>query len=156
MSPSSGLRSKLLSDLIVFSADHILAIKPLEATDRKMTTGHVLEMLDERIVHRGAAKGANDRKGLRGDLLGHHHPEARRDLGDELRRMGAPSLMTPRSATNRAASVTVLASIPRTAKYPLSDASADPASAQCEDLSTGETRLRVRQIFAFALGNVGY
>src|ERR1700730_12658339 len=44
-----------------------------------------------------------------------------------LRRIGAPSLMTPRSATNRAASVTVFASMPRTAKYPLSDASADPA-----------------------------
>jgi hypothetical protein len=37
-----------------------------------MTTGHAVEMLDERIVHRGASKGANDRKGLRGDLLGHH------------------------------------------------------------------------------------
>src|ERR1700688_5032952 len=34
-----------------------------------------------------------------------------------LRRMGAPSLMSPRSATNLAASVTVLASMPRTAKY---------------------------------------
>jgi len=64
--------SRLLSDLIVSSADLVLAIKPLEPTDRKMTTGHVLEMLDERIVHRGAPKGANDRKRLRGDLLGHH------------------------------------------------------------------------------------
>src|SRR5450755_2550873 len=53
-----------------------------------------------------------------------------------LRRIGAPSLMTPRSATNRAASVTVSASMPRTAKYPLSDASADPARAPKAKTST--------------------
>src|ERR1700730_18945127 len=46
--------SKLVSDLVVFSADLILAIKPLEPADRKMAAGHVLEVLDERIVHRGA------------------------------------------------------------------------------------------------------
>src|SRR6202165_5734070 len=55
-----------------------------------------------------------------------------------LRRMGVPSLMTPRSATNRAASVTVLASMPRTAKYPLSDASADPARPPNAKTSTQE------------------
>jgi len=55
---------------------------PLEPADRKMTTGHVLEV---RIVHRGTPKGADDRKCLRGDLLGHHQPKARRDLGDELK-----------------------------------------------------------------------
>src|SRR6202045_2271316 len=55
-----------------------------------------------------------------------------------LRRMGAPSLITPRSATNRAASVTVLASIPRTAKYPLSDASANPARPPSAKTSTQE------------------
>src|SRR3984893_17090682 len=55
-----------------------------------------------------------------------------------LRRMGAPSLMTPRSATNRAASVTVLATVPRTAKYPLSDASADPARPPNAKTSTQE------------------
>jgi hypothetical protein len=41
-------------------------------------------VLDERVVHRGASKGADDRKCLRCDLLGHHQPEARRYLGDEL------------------------------------------------------------------------
>jgi hypothetical protein len=76
--------SKLLSDPVVFSADLILAIKPLEPADCEMTTGHLLEVLDERVVHRGASKGADDRKCLRCDLLGHHQPEARRYLGDEL------------------------------------------------------------------------
>ena len=37
-----------------------------------------------------------------------------------------PSLITPRSAMKRAASVTVLASRLRTAKYPLSEASSEP------------------------------
>ena len=73
--------SKLVSDLVVFSADLILAIKSLEPADRKMAAGHVLEVLDERIVHGGAPKGADDRKCLRGDLLGHHQPKARRDPG---------------------------------------------------------------------------
>ena len=84
--------SKLVSDLVVFSADLILAIKPLEPADRKMAAGHVLEVLDERIVHRGAPKGADDWKCLRGDLLGHHQPKARRDLGDELEKDGCSLL----------------------------------------------------------------
>src|SRR5258708_34895422 len=46
--------------------------------------------------------------------------------------------MTPRAAPNLAASVTVLASMPRTAKYPLSDASADPARPPSAKTSTQE------------------
>ena len=34
-----------------------------------MTTGDVLEMLDERVIHRSAAERADDREGLRGKLL---------------------------------------------------------------------------------------
>src|SRR5215471_11348064 len=41
-------------------------------------------------------------------------------------RTGPPSSTTPRSTTNRAACVTLFASMPRTAKYPLSEASAEP------------------------------
>src|SRR6266851_2327505 len=96
--------SKLVSDLVVFSADLLLAIKPLEPADRKMTTGHVLEVLDERIVHRGAPKGADDRKCLRGDLL---------------------------HASNREISA-------------LGCVGGSGASAQCEDLNTGENGLWVR------------
>src|SRR5258708_17160648 len=46
--------------------------------------------------------------------------------------------MTPRAAPNLAASVTVLASMPRTAKYPLSDESADPARPPSAKTSTQE------------------
>ena len=49
-----------------------------------MTTGDVLEMLDERVVHRSAAEGADDREGLRGNLLRDDQSEARSDLSDEL------------------------------------------------------------------------
>jgi hypothetical protein len=48
-----------------------------------MTTVDVLEVLDERIVHCGASEGADDRKHLRGYLLGHHQSEARRGLRDD-------------------------------------------------------------------------
>src|SRR6516165_10271615 len=41
-------------------------------------------------------------------------------------RTGPPSSTTPRSTTNRAACVTLFASMPRTAKYPLSEASVEP------------------------------
>jgi hypothetical protein len=34
-----------------------------------MTTSHVLEVLDERVVHRGAPKSADDRKCLCGSCL---------------------------------------------------------------------------------------
>jgi hypothetical protein len=57
--------SKLPSDPVVFHADLVLAIEPLEPAYREMTPGHVLEVLDERIVHRGASEGADDRKRLR-------------------------------------------------------------------------------------------
>jgi hypothetical protein len=49
-----------------------------------MTARDLLEMFDERVIDGRAAEGADDGKGLRGDFLGNHHSEARRDLGDEL------------------------------------------------------------------------
>ena len=49
-----------------------------------MTTGDILEMLDERVVHRCATEGADERQGLRGNLLRNHQSEACSDLGDEL------------------------------------------------------------------------
>ena len=110
-----------------------------------MTTGHLLEVLDERVVHRGTPKGADDRKRLGGDLLRHHQPEARRDLGDELKENGRSLLddatlgNEPRGfgyrlgehASNR--EITALGSI-----------GGSGASAQCEDLDTGQDGLRVR------------
>ena len=78
----------MLSDLIVFGADLVLAIESLKPADREMTTGHVLEVLDECIIYRRTAKGSNDWKRLRGYLLGHNQSKARRDLSDELKENG--------------------------------------------------------------------
>ena len=51
-----------------------------------MPAGDVLEMLDERVVHRCAAEGADEGQGLRGNLLRDNQSEASSDLGDELGR----------------------------------------------------------------------
>src|SRR3984893_340697 len=136
---------KLVSGLVVFSADLILAIKPLEPADRKMAAGNVLEVLDERIVHRGAPKGADDRKCLRGDVLGHHQHKARRDLGDELEKDGCSLLddatlgNEPRGfgyrlgehASNR--EISALGRVGRSGSPP-----------QCEDLNTRDNGPRAR------------
>jgi hypothetical protein len=63
---------KLAGDPIIFGSNLFLAVDPLQATHRKMTTGDVLEMVDERVVHRGAAQGADDGEGLRGNFLRGH------------------------------------------------------------------------------------
>ena len=52
--------SKRSSDQVIFGADPIFAVDPLETAHRKMTTGDVLEMLDERVVHGGTTEGADD------------------------------------------------------------------------------------------------
>src|ERR1700728_2228656 len=77
-------RSKGSSDQVIFGADPLLAIEPLEAAHRKMTAGDILEMIDERVVHRCTAECADEGQGLRGDFLSNHHSEARSDLSYEL------------------------------------------------------------------------
>src|SRR5882757_5134937 len=80
--------SKRSSDQVIFGANPLLAIEPLEAAHRKMTTGDILEMLDERVVHRCTAEGADERQGLRHNLLRDHQSEVCSDLGDELQQDG--------------------------------------------------------------------
>ena len=49
-----------------------------------MTAGDVLEMLDERVIHRCTAERADDREGLRGNFLRDYQSEACSDLSYEL------------------------------------------------------------------------
>src|SRR3984957_8100648 len=77
-------RSKRSSDRVIFGADPLLAVEPLKAAHRKMTTGDILEMLDERVVHCGAAERADEGQGLRRNLLRDHQSEACSDLSHEL------------------------------------------------------------------------
>src|ERR1700716_65608 len=74
----------LCGDQVIFGANPLLAIESLEAAHRKMTTGDILEMLDERVVHRCTAEGADEGQGLRGNLLRDHQSEACSDLSHEL------------------------------------------------------------------------
>ena len=57
-----------------------------------MTTGDILEMIDERVVHRRTAERADEGQGLRRNLLRDHQSEACSDLGDELQEDGRPFL----------------------------------------------------------------
>src|ERR1700733_16238592 len=79
-------RSKGSSDQVIFGADPLLAIEPLEAAHRKMTAGDILEMIDERVVHRCTAEGADEGQGLRSNLLRHYQSEACSDLSHELQK----------------------------------------------------------------------
>src|SRR5262245_48166575 len=91
-----------------------------------MRPRHVLEMLDECVVHRCAAQPADERNGLRRELLRYHDPKRDATCAIKRTRIGALSSTTLRSTMNRAACVTLFARMPRTAKYPLSAASAEP------------------------------
>src|SRR5262249_7334616 len=124
--PIRALRlSAVLREALIRFLHGLLAVGALEATNGKVTSRHLLEMLDERIVHGSASERADERNGLSRELLRDNHSEAGCDLGDEAHENRPPSSITPRSTTNRAACVTLFASMPRTAKYPLSEASAE-------------------------------
>src|SRR6202051_717001 len=76
--------SKRPGDQVILGADPLPAMEPFEAAHREMAAGDVLEMLDERVIHRSAAEGADDWEGLRGNLLRDHQSEACSDLSHEL------------------------------------------------------------------------
>jgi hypothetical protein len=48
-----------------------------------MTSGYILKMLHESIVHGGASQGSDHGKSLRRDLLRNNQTKARGYLGDE-------------------------------------------------------------------------
>jgi len=43
--------SVVLREALILSANHLLAVRSLEATDDEVTSRHILEMLDECVVH---------------------------------------------------------------------------------------------------------
>jgi hypothetical protein len=145
-----------LSDLIVFGADLILAIESLKPADREMTTGHVLEVLDECIIYRRTAKGSNDWKRLRGYLLRHNQSKARRDLSDELKENGR-SLLDYTALRNEPSGLGYgLGEHPSNRKISaLGCVHGSGASPERENLNTGENRRRVGQILPLALRYVG-
>jgi len=97
------------SEALVLLSHGVLAVHPFETANGEMAARYLPEMLDEGVVHSRPADCADDRNGLRRELLRDHRPEARRDLRDEANQQRA-----------------LFASMPRTTKYPLSDGFAAP------------------------------
>lgn len=55
---------KFRGDQIVLGADLRLAVDPFQPAHREMTPRHILEMFDQRLVDRSAAKSADDGEDL--------------------------------------------------------------------------------------------
>src|SRR5262245_37058815 len=75
--------SAVLREALIRFLHGLLAIGALEATNGKVTSRHLLEMLDERIVHGSASECADERNGLSLEFLRDDQSEAGCDLGDE-------------------------------------------------------------------------
>ena len=80
-----------------------------------MPAGHVLKMVDENQIDRGATSGTDYGYGLRGEFLGNGYAESRGDLGDQLNDGRCASSASPFAAMNLAASETTRARAARVA-----------------------------------------
>src|SRR5882724_387881 len=83
MSARDILPPALLGEALVFFLDTGFAVGSFEPANGEMASGHILEMLDEGVVHGGAAERADDRESLGRDFLRHHYAKAGRHLRDE-------------------------------------------------------------------------
>ena len=75
--------SVVLNNAFIFLPDNAFAVDSFEPTNGEMTLSHLLKMLDERVIHEGAAQCADDREGLRCYLLRYDHSETGRHLCNE-------------------------------------------------------------------------
>src|SRR5215831_19666388 len=83
MSACEGAALVSLREAFILLLNDVPPVDSLEATYREMRPRHVLEMFDECVVDRCAAQPADERNGLRRELLRHHDAEARCDLRDK-------------------------------------------------------------------------
>src|SRR5262249_50005206 len=146
--------SAVLREALVCFSHGLLAIGALEAANGEVTSRHLLEMLDERVVHGSAAERTDEGDGLSRELLRDHQTETGCDLGDEAHENWAAFLddaaLDDESRGLRYAfrqyaahgKISALGSIGRTG-----------TSAQREYLHARERRFRIGQIFAFAARN---
>src|ERR1700730_1818279 len=146
--------SAVLGEALIRLPHRLLAIGALEAANGKVASRHLLEMLDERVIHGSAAERADERNSLSRELLRDHQSETGCDLGDEAHENWAAFLddaaLDDESRSLRYAfcqhaahgKISALGSIGRTGP-----------SAQCEYLHARERRFRIGQIFAFAARN---
>lgn len=77
------LCSDLSINSFIFTSDEFFAVSALEPSNGKVTSGYILKMFHESIVHGGASQSSNHGKSLCYNLLRHNHTEARGYLSDE-------------------------------------------------------------------------
>src|ERR1700730_3810471 len=61
-------RFGFVANPLVLRPDDLLAVGPLQSTNREMSTRDILKMIDEGIVHGRPAERADDRERLRREL----------------------------------------------------------------------------------------
>src|SRR5262249_13384635 len=81
--PSSGGGFGLAAKPVVCASDSTLAVAPFKPPHHEVRTRHLLEVVDEGVVHRCTTERADDRHGLRSELLRHHHAKAGCNLPNE-------------------------------------------------------------------------
>src|SRR6202022_3183542 len=120
-----------------------------------MTTGDVLEMLDERVIHRSAAERADDREGLRGNLLRDYQSEASSDLSYELQQ-DRRSFLDEAAFSDEAGGFRhrLGEHTPNGEISTLRGVGLPGPPAQCEALEAGEGGLRIGQVLSLAASDV--
>ncbi len=99
-------------DSLVFRTHLLFSIRAFQLADCKVRLAELLKVFGEKIIHTGPAQCANHRDGLSSNL-----PKREATWLMNRTSTGLASVLTPLCAMNRAASVTLAANIPRTAKY---------------------------------------
>src|SRR6516225_1498392 len=137
-------------EAIIFGADNIGAVDAFEPPHSEMTARDILEMLDKSKIDGCPAKGAEDRDGLRGELLRHDETKARSDLrqkSDKERRSFADGTLVDRE----------IGDLDEAAGEHRADGEiigihalfTGGRAAERKDLETGEPGPRVAEILAF-------
>src|SRR5262249_7602049 len=80
---SSGGGFGLAAKPLVCGLNSTLAVAPFEPTHDEVRPRHLLEVVDERVVHCCTTERADERHGLCCELLRHHHAKPGCDLRNE-------------------------------------------------------------------------
>src|SRR6516165_3628487 len=153
--PDSGGGFGLAAKPLVCGSDSTLAVATFEPAHHEMRTRQLLEVVDEGVVHRCTTERADDRHGLRCELLRHYHAKAGcylRNEPDQDRRSFRehPAFGDEaRGLRDRFGEQPAGSEIPALRRIRLAI-----ARAQSEYLEAGEGALRVREILALAARDV--
>jgi hypothetical protein len=153
--PYSGGGFDLGAELLVCGLDGILAMASFEPAHDEVRPRHLLEVVDERVVHRCTTERADDRNGLRCELLRHHHAKAGCDLRNEPDQDRRAFREHPafcdeaRGLRDRFSEQPAGSKVPALRRIRLAI-----ARPEGEHLQAGKGALRVREVFALAACDV--